>query len=337
MTTSKSSSTIRDVARLAGVSVATISRYLNHTAPLAADTEERVQRAMDELNFTPHSVARNLATHRTNNIGLVVENIGGDFFTPLLDGIVSVTQKNNLNLLIFTSTQSNLTQTNHLGPGNTDGLLVFVDALDPSALRELHHRGHPIVLIQQSAPLGLAIPSVSIENKAGARNLVDHLIEAHGRRRIVFLRGPEGNEDSDWREGGYRESLTQHGLAVEDELIANGDYDRFVAMEAVRKLIAQHVQFDAIFAADDESALGALQALKEAGLDVPGQVSLVGFDDQRITPFLTPPLTTVHAPTDRVGVIAAECILKLINKEPVDLVNLLPTEIVVRNSCGCTG
>jgi DNA-binding LacI/PurR family transcriptional regulator len=249
-------------------------------------------------------VARNLATHRTNNIGLVVENIGGDFFTPLLDGIVSVTQKNNLNLLIFTSTQSNLTQTNHLGPGNTDGLLVFVDSLDPSALRELQHKNHPIVLIQQSAPVGLSIPNVSIENKAGARNLVDHLIEKHGRRRIVFLRGPEGNEDSDWREGGYRESLVHHGLPIDEELIAFGEYDRFVAMETIRSLIAQKIEFDAVFAADDESALGALQALKEAGLNVPGQVSLVGFDDQRITPS-SPPLTTVHAPTDQVGILAA--------------------------------
>ncbi len=336
MTTSKSSSTIRDVARLAGVSVATVSRYINSSAPLASETEHRVQMAMQELNFIPHPVARNLATNRTNNIGLVVDNIGGEFFTPLLDGIVGVTQKNNLNLLIFTSNQPNNTRISHLGPGNTDGLLVFIDALDPTALRELHQKGHPIVLIHQEPPLGLAIPVVSIENKAGARKLIDHLIEVHQRRRIVFLCGPENNEDSQWREAGYRESLINHDLPVIESLIAHGDYDRFVALETMRALIARGETFDGVFAADDESALGALQALKEAGLDVPGQVSLVGFDDQRITPFLTPPLTTVHAPTEQVGAIAAENILKLINKEPVVSVTLLPTEVVLRNSCGCS-
>jgi LacI family transcriptional regulator len=335
MSKQKTSSTIRDVARLAGVSVATISRYVNHTAPIAEETGRRVQAAMDRLRFIPHPVARNLATRRTNNIGLVVENISGDFFTPLLDGIISVTQKNNLNLLVFTGSQPNSKKIDHLGPGNTDGLLVFIDAMNEDALRELHEMEHPIVLIHQAPPRGLEIPLVSIENKAGARHLVDHLIEIHQRRRIVYLRGPKNNEDSFWRETGYRQSHESHNLPVDESLITMGDFDRFVALKNLRQLIASGVEFDAVFAADDESAIGALQGLKEAGLRVPEQVAIVGFDDQRLSPFLTPPLTTVHAPTDQVGVIAAENILRLIKSESVETVTLLPTEIVLRNSCGC--
>jgi LacI family transcriptional regulator len=335
MTKNKTTSTIRDVARLAGVSVATVSRYINQNAPLAENTRDRVQAAMNELSFIPHLTARNLATHRTNNIGLVVENIGGDFFTPLLDGMVSVTQANNYNLLIFNGIQPGMQNLNRLGPGNTDGLMVFLDALDEDSLCRLSQIGHPIVLIHQSPPSCLQLPLVTIENKGGACRLIDHLIEVHGKNRIVFLRGPKGNEDSSWREAGYRESLEKHGLPFDESLIAYGDYDRFVALENLGKLIASGVTFDAVFAADDDSAIGALQALREAHIDVPSQVSVVGFDDQRLAPFLSPALTTVHAPTMQIGAAAAENLLHLIRHEPVPDSTLLPTDLVIRASCGC--
>ena len=336
MTAQKSNSTIRDVARVAGVSVATVSRFINQITPLAEETQKRVQAAMDELHFIPHLTDRNLATHRTNNIGLVVDNIGGEYFTPLLDGIASVTQANDYNLLIFNGVMPGIQNLNRLGPGNTDGLMVFLESLSRESLAHLSRMGHPIVLIHQTPPAELDIPLVTIENKAGACRLVDHLIEVHGKKRIVYLRGPKGNEDSSWREVGYRESLEKHGLPFDETLVDYGDYDRFVAMQNLSKMIANNVRFDAVFAADDDSAIGALQALREAGLDVPGEISVVGFDDQRLTSFLTPPLTTVHAPTMQVGATAAEYLLRLIRHKAVPPVTLLPTSVVIRNSCGCT-
>ena len=335
MTNPKSSPTIRDVARLADVSVATVSRYINQNAPLAEATQKRVQSAMDELHFFPHLTARNLATHRTNNLGLVVDNIGGEFFTPLLDGMVKVTQENNYNLMIFNGIRPSMQNLNRLGPGNTDGLMVFLDSLDKASLYSLAQIGHPIVLIHQSPPEDLPLPLITIENKGGARNLVDHLIEHHQRRRIVFLRGPEGNEDSFWRETGYRESLEKHNIPFDEKLISNGEYDRFAAMKSLQKMIRDGIQFDAVFAADDDSAIGALQALRESGIDVPGKVSVVGFDDQRLAAFLNPPLSTVHAPTMQIGICAAQNLLGLIRKESVPPVTLLPTNLVIRNSCGC--
>lgn len=336
MTNQNSSSTIRDVARLAGVSVATVSRFINQNAPLAEETRKRVQAAMDELHFIPHLTARNLATRRTNNIGLVVDNIGGEFFTPLLDGIVSVTQANDYNLLIFNGINPGPQTMNRLGPGNTDGLMVFLESLDKDSLYHLSRIGHPIVLIHQTPPPDLSLPLVTIENKAGAGKLVDHLIEVHGKKKIVFLRGPEGNEDSSWREVGYRESLEKHQIACNENLIAFGDYDRFVALKNLSLMIQAGIQFDAVFAADDDSAIGAMQALREAGIDVPGQVAVVGFDDQRLASFLNPSLTTIHAPTMQIGSSAAENLLHLIRHEPVDSVTLLPTNLVIRNSCGCS-
>ncbi|TLN09684.1 LacI family transcriptional regulator, partial [bacterium] len=207
MKTNKNSATIRDVARLAGVSVATISRYLNNGSLLSTETTELVRAAMVELKYVPHPIARNLATQRTNTVGLVINDIQGEFFTPLLDGVIDTTESFNYNLLIFTSKRSGHHDRLLLGPIYTDGLLVFLDSLGENDLRELHEAGHPIVLIHQSAPAGLDIPVVTIENKRASYRIVSHLIEQHHRSRIVFLQGPQNNEDSYWREIGYREAL----------------------------------------------------------------------------------------------------------------------------------
>lgn len=335
MTTSRNASTIRDVARLAGVSVATISRYLNNSAPLSADTAERVQAAMTELDFSPHPAARSLASNRTHTIGLVLHRIEGDFFTPLMEGIVSVTESQNFNLLIFTTSQSRKLDMRLLGSTYTDGLLVFLDSLSDEDLSTLHQAKQPIVLIHRSSPVDLNLPMVTIENQSASKQLVSHLIETHQRKEIAFLSGPKKNEDSFWRESGYRQALLEHGLKVDESLIVPGDYDILTAQSSVQQLLAAGKTFDAVFAADDVSALGALTALKEAGIHVPEQVSVVGFDDQRLAPFLNPPLTTVHAPTDMVGSTAADILLKMIRNSEVQSETLLPTKMVLRQSCGC--
>lgn len=335
MNKSKKATTIRDVARLAGVSVATISRYLNHTAPLSDETAQHVQAAMDELNFSPHPMARSLATNRTNTIGLVLNKIEGEFFTPLLEGILATTESNNFNLLIFTTNHSTQLNSKLLGSMYTDGLLVFLDSLNDPALTALHESEQPIVLIHRTSPANLNLPMVTIENKTAARGLVNHLIETHKRRHIAFLRGPEGNEDSHWREIGYRQALESNGLNVDENLVTTGNFDRFSSQESIRALIHTGKQFDAVFTGDDESAIGVLTALKEAGIRVPEEVSVVGFDDQRLAPFLNPPLTTVHAPTDQVGIVAAQQLIKLMCREAVEHEILLPTELILRNSCGC--
>lgn len=327
--------TIRDVARLAGVSVATISRYLNHSTNLAEGTALRVKSAMEELNYIPHPIARNLATHRTNAIGLIMNDIGGDFFTPLLEGVIKVTEGEGYNLLIFTSNHPQQSNPILLNPLYTDGFLVFLDSLKTDDLERLHKTGKPLVLIHQSSPGSLAIPTVTIENKAASRRLISHCIEVHNRKRIVFLRGPRGNEDSYWREAGYLEALTAHDLPVEQKLISAGDYDRFIAKEAIHQLIQEKISFDGVFSGDDDAAIGVLQALKEEGKAVPEDVSVVGFDDQRLAPFLNPSLTTVHAPTEQIGKVAAQQLIKKIRNLTVDDIILLPTELVIRESCGC--
>jgi LacI family transcriptional regulator len=210
---------------------------------------------------------------------------------------------------------------------------VFAHSLDESELRRFYERGFPLVLLHQSSPEGLQIPSVTFENKQGAQSAVAHLLQC-GRRRIVHLRGPEENEDAYWRELGYRAALAAHNLPVEAELVVLGDFDDVVAETAVSHLLAAGIPFDGIFAGDDESARGALLALQEAGVRVPDDVAVVGFDDASYARYLTPALTTVRAPIELSGRQAAAQLIHLIRGEPAEPLVLLPTELIVRESCG---
>jgi DNA-binding LacI/PurR family transcriptional regulator len=329
--------TIRDVARRAGVSIATVSRVINRTTPVTAKTVARVQAAMEELHYAPHAAARNLATRKTQTVGLLLTDVYGDFFAPMLSGIESVTQEAGFDLLISTSGRREPRSGSALplGPHNTDGVLVFAGSLEESGLARYVSLGFPIVLIHQSSPASLHIPCVTVENKAASCGIVEHLITAHGRRRIVFLRGPQGNEDSYWRETGYRQALAARGLPDDPQLVAPGDFDRHVAQSSILRLLEAGLAFDAVFAGDDEAAVGVLAALQEAGRGVPADVSVVGFDDQRLSAYLTPPLTTVRAPTEEVGREAARQLIRVIQAGAATPLTLLPTELVIRHSCGC--
>jgi LacI family transcriptional regulator len=327
--------TIRDVARRAGVSVATVSRYINQTVPVSEDTSRRVREAMAQLNFAPHSAARKLATRRSFTLGLLLTDMHNDFFGPLLSGIEAYAAQADYDLLVSSSHRSGSRKEFPLGPHNTDGLLVFAGSLSENGLANFYAMDFPLVLIHQTPPAGMAIPCVTVENKAASRKVVEHLIEAHDRRRIVYLSGPSDQEDSHWREIGYRAALEAHGIPFDPALVATGDFDRHVARASLRELLAHSLEIDAVFAGDDEAAVGVLEALKEAGKRVPEDVAVVGFDDQRMAAYLTPPLTTVRAPTEEVGRIAAQQLVQLIHNDPTEELTLLPTEIVLRHSCGC--
>jgi LacI family transcriptional regulator len=330
--------TISDVARQAGVSISTVSRVLNDTVPVDAETAKRVRAAVAALNYYPHAAARTLASRRTNTIGLLLLDIGGEFYTPMLRGIESVSSEAGFDLLIHSTQTSHLGNTSRhaLGEHNTDGLLVFTDALDTAELTRLNQMGFPVVLLHQTPPKPLSIPVVTIENRSGAQNIVEHFINIHGCRRIVFLQGPVDNEDSEEREIGYRQALKKYGLPVDPSLIAAGGFESNQAYAAVKQLIGNGVDFDAIFTGDDDNAIGVIQALREAGRKIPEDIAVAGFDDSLFARILTPPLTTVRAPLEQVGREAVRQLIHLIRGEPAEARLVLPTELILRQSCGCS-
>lgn len=326
--------TIADVARHAKVSIATVSRVLNGTTPVHAAKAARVRLAMDELQFVPQHAARVLASRKTNTIGLVTSEISGAFFPPMLKGIEAGAHEAGYDLLIH-STKKEGPSRRPLGEHNTDGLLVFTDSLDHHELHRLHNMNFPIVLLHQTPPDSLNIPVITIENKDGAAMLVNHLIEMHSRRRIVFLRGPEGHEDSVWRERGYREALEAHHIGFDRDLVTSGEFDEEEAFVAIQQLLLEGIEFDAIFAGDDDSAIGAMRALKLAGRLIPADVSVVGFDDVPFARYLAPALTTVRAPIEEIGREAVRQLARLMNGEEAQALTLMRTELVIRESCGC--
>ncbi|HEY3344367.1 MAG TPA: LacI family DNA-binding transcriptional regulator [Anaerolineaceae bacterium] len=332
-----SSATIRDVARQAGVSVATVSRFLNQNAHLAPDTQARVVAAIHDLDYVPETAARNLSNRKTNAIGLLLPGIVWDhFFPPMLRGVEAACYDAGFDLLISSTHQPNPRGgRSPLGEHNTDGLLLFTGSVAVDDVLRLWQKGHPLVLLYSGAPGSLPVPHVVFENKEGSRQIVSHLIEQHGFTKIGFLAGPADNEDARWRERGYREALAAHGLPYRPEWVRQGEFDEEIAYRTVRDWLAAGLDVEAIFAADDDSAYGAVRALNEAGRRIPEEVALVGFDDSPTSRLLLPPLTTVRAPIEESGYRAASLLAELIRGGAAQTEILLPTEIVIRRSCGC--
>lgn len=328
--------TIADVARHAGVSTATVSRVINKANNVTPATAASVHNAIAALDYMPHSGARILASNRAHTIGLVTSTISDFFFTDLLRGIEQTVYDNSYALLVYATDGRPLDSsvpTLPLGRHNTDGLIIFANSLEDTHLCKIHARGFPLVLLHRSAPAGVAVPCVTFENKNGARQMVEHLLGC-GHRQIAFLAGPAGNEDAFWREQGYRQALKAHGIPVNPAYIGRGEFNAAVAAATVSQWLCDGICMDAIFAADDESARGALQALRQAGRRVPDDVALAGFDDSLLSQYLTPPLTTIRAPIEEAGRTAVNQLIQYIQTGTAVPLTLLPVELVIRYSCG---
>lgn len=335
---STSSVTIYDVARQAGVSVATVSRYLNQNGPISTGVADRLDKVMTELRYVPHAAARHLASNKTRVVGLLLNNLHNDFFVPLLNGVEAVVRQKGYNLIIATyHANSRDHRQPPIGPHNTDGLLVFSDSLMDDDLITLHKSGFPMVLVHRTPPPDVSIQSVTVENVEITKILVEHLIKVHGKSRILFLRGLLHQEDSIWREVAYKSALQANGISIDENLILNGEFDRDIAYSVMNEFLdrKEQIAFDAVFTGDDDAAIGVLKSLHEHGIRIPEDVAVVGFDDLGFASFLNPPLTTVRAPTETVGKVAAERLFGLLENHPSEEVIILPTEIVFRRSCGC--
>jgi DNA-binding LacI/PurR family transcriptional regulator len=331
--------TISDVAALAGVSISTVSRVINSTVPVASDTAQRVWQAIEQLRYVPRPAAQILAGSKTNTIGLLLPSISGAFFTEMLRGIEAAVRQNGFDLLIYVNQDVSSASKRYpqpLGEHNTDGIIIFTGSLDDSEIARLHQRDFPQVLLHRSPPAGLTIPCVAFENKAGARSLVDHLIEVHGYRRIAYLTGPSENEDSYWRKLGYQASLKTHNLPFNPALVGYGGFNHEEAHAFIEKWLQEGLQADAIFAGNDEAASGVMLALRNAGKRIPEDIAVVGFDDASYARYLTPPLTTIQAPSEKAGLLAAQQLVNLIQTGQAQPFILLPTELKVRQSCGCS-
>lgn len=334
MTRKTTSTTIADVAREAGVSISTVSRILNESPLVADNTQSRVRKAIEHLGYMPHSTARNLARRRTKTLGVLIESIGNWFFPSVIEGAEEAATAEGFSLLIATHGHLFRGERPALDPFNTDGLLLVASPLSKKHFAN-YPSDFPIVSVYQPAPRSLHIPLVSVENQKGTFQLIEHLITVHGLSRIAFLRGPKGNYDSYCREKGYLQAMKKYHLPVDDSLFGFGGFVYPAARSSVMNWLAHDNVPQAIFTGNDEAALDVVFTLVSAGVRVPEDVAVVGFDDISVAASMLPPLTTVHAPGRFVGREAARLLLRLIQTGESVPQTLVPAELVIRRSCGC--
>ena len=268
--------TIRDVARRAQMSVATVSRALNGFENVSEQARERIAAAVAELGYVPHAGARSLSLARNNAIGVVLPDLHGEFFSEIVRGMDREASRRGHLLLLSTLHAGGEQATNAMRAmrGRVDGLIVMAPHLGADELSAALPKGLPSILINTRAGAGQH-PSIHLDNAAGVRAVVDHLASL-GRKRLVHIAGPADNIDAQEREAAFREAVAAHGL---EGRIVGGDFEMESGEAAIRRLLAEAIEFDAVFAANDNMAIGTLEALRAAGKRVPEEVAVVGFDD----------------------------------------------------------
>ncbi|TYB50631.1 LacI family transcriptional regulator [Nonomuraea sp. PA05] len=319
--------TIYDVARQAGVSAATVSRVLNGRRTVDPEMVARVLTAVRELGYRPNAVARNLRRSRTTLWAVIVPDIGNPFFTSTVRGIEDVAQQAGYSVVLCNSDESPAKEETYVAAALSEQMAGVIIASSGSvkAARCLLDSPVPVVAIDRELPRG-AVDTVVVDNEEGARAATRHLLDA-GYSRVACVTGPEGVSTADLRLRGYTAALGGAPVVVRTDFREQGGYDAMAA------LLSSAARPDAVFVASNLMAVGALRCLADRGVEVPGQVGLVGFDEIPWADLVRPSLTTVAQPTYELGRMAARLLADRIAApaaRPATVV--LPTELRPRRS-----
>ena len=326
-----SSTTLQEVADAAGVSPATVSRFLNGTAKVADDKRLAIERVIVELNYKPNRLAQYLKSGSTRTIGVLTQSLESGYFNKTMTGIEDVMKAAGYAMLIMSGHWHADEEAEHvelLIGRRVDAVAILTGNMTDAQILEFSKRV-PIVAFGRKLAGERAV-GFSLDNYAAACEAVELLIE-QGHRRIAFIAGPEDQEDARARLAGYRDTLARHRIEVDPGLIVPGDFQESGGLLAVNQLLASQQRFTAIFAANDLTAYGARLALYRRSIRVPDDISIIGFDDLHSSMYTTPPLTTVRQPLYDVGTCIANLLLPMIGQQgaPVELPSL---SLVVRES-----
>jgi LacI family transcriptional regulator len=327
--------TIVDVAREAGVSYATVSRVINNKNSILPDKRDRVLAAMQRLGYVPNLHARKLAGGRSHVIGLVLHDVWSAYVLEILRGVDEELAAGNYDLMLYTSRQRASNESafvTTLTQGLADGLLLLLPRGLEKYLQRLRQQHFPFVLIDHEG-VENGGPAVGATNHKGAQAATRYLLQL-GHRRIGFITGNLAIGAARDRLAGYRAALADHGLREDPELIEEGDFFHPRAYARAQRLLSLDRPPTAIFASNDVSAFGVIEAARERGLQLPDDLSVMGFDDIPQSAYMHPPLTTVRQPLEEMGRVAARLLLTTIHdpRRAPERIEL-PTELVVRGSC----
>lgn len=327
--------TIRDVAKAADVSATTVSRVFNHSDLVSTQTQNHVRAVARRMGYRPNATARSLSHGRTQSIGLVLPAPHGEFFSEIIRGIDEVAQAAEHCLLISSSHYSVAESETALDAlrGRVDGLLIMTTHVEAqAALFEENALDVPVVFMN-SAVDGSTHNSFEIENSTGAQKVTEHLVE-QGHRRIGIVLGPLDSHDVRQRVAGYRAALAAAGLDPDAQPTIRGDFTQESGYEAGKRILELDTLPDAMFCCNDYMAIGAMAALQEAGVRVPDDIAMAGFDDIPSARYATPSLTTASVPVYDLGRHAAERLIAIIQAgaPSAPRVQTLPSTLVVRAS-----
>lgn len=325
---------IKDVAAQAGVSVATVSRVLNSHPSVSPDARGRVLAAVDALGYRPNAVARSLRTDQTRTLGLVISDVLNPYFTELARFVEEEARAHGYSVIIGNADERPELQDHHvrtLLDRRIDGLLVSPADGGTPLMPTVARSGTPMVLVDRWIP-GLDVPVVRADGREAIRDLVAHLYRL-GRRRLAIIAGPAATTTGNERVEAFRDALREHGLALPDAYIGQGDFQADSGRRATEGFLALPEPPETVFAADNLMALGALDAIRAHGLRVPQDIGLAAFDDIPWFVHTDPPITAIAQPTGELGRAAVRALVDLIEGRPPQSVTL-PARLVVRSSCG---
>jgi LacI family transcriptional regulator len=330
----KSTVTIHDVAAAAGVSVSTVSRVLNNKDDVAPETYDDVRRVIADLGYTSSLAARSMRSHKTNVIGLVMPDLEQPFCINVVKGINRVIEHLEYDLLVYTGGNSSASNwamreqqyVSLLNGSITDGVIVVAPHAKTFSTK------FPLVAIDPHLD-STDFHAVISTNCVGAKSAMEYLLNL-GHRRIGFICGRPDLQSAKRRLEGYQESLRQANLPLDPDLIQPGDFIQEAGYRGAKKLLALPNPPTAIFAANDKTAIGAIEAINQAGLRVPDDVSIVGFDNIEEAAYCNGGLTTVDQSLDEMAQIAVKILLDLIQNKPLEnQLHRVPTKLIIRNSC----
>lgn len=332
-------STIKDVAKHAQVSVTTVSHVVNGTRFVSDAARERVQRAVTELRFVPSALARGLKSNRTHTIGMMIPNNSNPYFAEIIRGIEDTCFAAGFNVILCNSDDAPLKQSTYvrlLSEKQVDGLIVVSSGADDELIETLRAAPMPQVIVDREID-DLPADLVEVNHESGAALATHHLL-ALGHRRIACIAGPQALPPARQRVAGYHRALVEAGMKVDDRLLRRVDFTSEGGHAAMTSLLAMRQRPSAVFASNDLMAIGAICAAASAGLRIPQDLSVVGFDDIALAAYSNPPLTTIVQPKHQTGELAARLLMSRIATPGLALRReILEPTLCVRSSTAAFG
>jgi LacI family repressor for deo operon, udp, cdd, tsx, nupC, and nupG len=323
-------SNIREIAKIAGVSTATVSRALSHPERVSEKTRQKVKDAMAKVDYRPNMMARNFRSARSYTILVLVPNIANPFFATLIRGVENVAQKHGYSVLLGDTRDNEKNESDYLSLVETkqaDGVIQLLPHTPNATLPPNH-----IPTVNAAGCEGTPYPTVRIDNSAAAKTVIDYLVSI-GHRRIGVITGLKDNRHSIDRLIGYKQSLAEAGIELDSQLIVEGGFTLASGQAAAKEVLRMEKRPSAVFCMNDDMAIAAIQTFKSSGLNVPGDISVAGFDNIEYSKHTDPPLTTIEQPAIEMGKLAALKLLELIDvKELPQTEYVLPYEFIVRES-----